>query len=84
VFEELFGQAGMSLEDPKNIVYLRDHKGPHPREYHSEVFNRLSEALDGCKTFVACRAKLVGTLDEIARDVCTPGSYLNKLATRTP
>ncbi|EPX56966.1 hypothetical protein D187_006720 [Cystobacter fuscus DSM 2262] len=83
VFEELFEEAGMSLEDPKNIVYLRDHKGPHPREYHREVFKRLSDALKGCKTLVACRAKLVGVLDEIARDVCTPGSQLNKLATRT-
>jgi hypothetical protein len=73
----------MSLEDPENIVYLREHKGPHPREYHGEVFRRLKDALNGCKTLVACRAKLVGVLDEIARDVCTPGSQLNKLATRT-
>ncbi|QRK07433.1 AHH domain-containing protein [Archangium violaceum] len=36
VFEELFEKAGMSLNDPENIVYLRGHKGPHPKEYHSD------------------------------------------------
>ncbi|WP_235216623.1 AHH domain-containing protein [Archangium violaceum] len=36
----------MSLDDPANIVYLRDHKGPHPEAYHSEVFQRLNEAME--------------------------------------
>ena len=83
-FETLFEQAGMSLEDPANIVYLRDHKGPHPEAYHSEVFKRLEEALSGCRPRAECRAKLVRALDEIAGDVCKPGSTLNKLATRKP
>ncbi|HYO54799.1 AHH domain-containing protein [Archangium sp.] len=83
-FEELFAQAGMSLEDPANIVYLRDHKGPHPKEYHSEIFRRLRDALGGCKPQAECRAKLVRALDAIAGEVCTPGSKLNKLATRKP
>jgi len=74
----------MSLDDPANIVYLREHKGPHPEEYHREIFTRLTEALKGCRTRVECRARLVEELDKIAGEVCTPGSRLNKLATRKP
>ncbi|WP_269770252.1 AHH domain-containing protein [Cystobacter fuscus] len=83
VFEGLFRQAGMSLDDPANIVFLRDHKGPHPMEYHRDVADRLRDVLKGCRTQVACRARLVRMLDEIAGEVCTPGSKLNKLVTRT-
>jgi hypothetical protein len=81
-FEELFEQAGMNLDDPANIVYLRGHKGPHPEEYHSSIFKRLTDALRGCRPLADCRAKLVKELDKIAGDVCTPGSKLNRLATR--
>ncbi|MGZ3459488.1 MAG: AHH domain-containing protein [Archangium sp.] len=83
-FEEFFERAGMSLEDPANIVYLRGHKGPHPEEYHSELFRRLDDALRNCRTQAECRAKLVRALDKIAGEVCTPGSELNRLATRKP
>jgi A nuclease family of the HNH/ENDO VII superfamily with conserved AHH len=83
-FEELFELAGMSLDDPANIVYLRDHKGPHPKEYHQDIFDRLEDALGGCRTQAVCRARLVRALDEIAGEVCTPGSKLHKLATRKP
>jgi hypothetical protein len=81
-FEQFFARAGMSLDDPANIVYLRDHKGPHPEEYHQELFKRLTEALRACRPSAECRAKLVEALDKIAGEVCTPGSKLNKLATR--
>ncbi|MCY1073625.1 AHH domain-containing protein [Archangium lansingense] len=80
----IFKKAGMSLEDPANIVYLRDHKGPHPEAYHSEIFERLSNAVRTCRSQAECRTKLVSALDRIAGDVCTPGSQLNKLATRKP
>ncbi|HYO58275.1 AHH domain-containing protein, partial [Archangium sp.] len=83
-FEEFFERAGVSLDDPANIVYLRDHKGPHPEEYHREIFKRLRDALGTCRTRAECRASLVRALDEIAGDICTPGSRLNKLATRKP
>jgi hypothetical protein len=83
-FESLFAQAGMSLDDPANIVYLRDHKGPHPEEYHDDIFRRLRDALGSCRNRAECRARLVEALDKIAEEVCTPGSKLNKLATRKP
>ncbi|MCY1074187.1 AHH domain-containing protein [Archangium sp. miwbw1] len=83
-FEEFFERAGMSLDDPANIIYLRDHKGPHPEAYHREVFKRLNDELRGCRPQANCRDRLVDELDKIAGEVCTPGSTLNRLATRKP
>nr|WP_245814844.1 AHH domain-containing protein [Cystobacter ferrugineus] len=83
-FEEFFEQAGMSLEDPINIVYLRGHQGPHPEDYHREVFSRLDTAMGECRTQSDCRTRLVEALDRIADSVCTPGSKLNKLVKRSP
>jgi hypothetical protein len=84
LFKRLFDRAGMSLDDPANIVHLMGHVGPHPEAYHEEVFTRLQEALGECQTQSACRSRLVNALDKIARDVCTSGSTLNKLATKKP
>ncbi|HYO70251.1 MAG TPA: AHH domain-containing protein [Archangium sp.] len=83
-FETLFEKAGVSLDDPANIVYLRDHKGPHPEAYHREVFERLNDALRACRPLAECRTRLVRALDKLAGEVCTPDSALNKLATRKP
>jgi hypothetical protein len=83
-FEKIFTRAGMSLEDPANVIYLRDHKGPHPEAYHREIFKRLELALGTCRTRAECQAKLVSALDKIAGEVCTPGSPLNTLIRTKP
>ena len=83
LFKDLFARAGMGLDDPANLVYLRDHKGPHPEAYHREVFDRLEGALGPCKTHADCRNRLTKILDKIAGEICAPGSRLNKL-TRSP
>lgn len=83
-FKRLFDRAGMSLDDPANIIYLLGHVGPHPAEYHAEVFKRIREVLGNCKTEASCRIKLLNALDMIAGEVCTPGSQLNKLVMRKP
>jgi A nuclease family of the HNH/ENDO VII superfamily with conserved AHH len=82
LFEDLFKRAGMDLQDPSNIVYLLKHRGPHPRDYHEEVYRRLRDALAGCRTTSECRKRLVDELDRIAADICKSGSALNKLLTR--
>jgi hypothetical protein len=84
LFEDLFRRAGMSLDDPANIVYLIGHVGPHPEAYHQEVYTRLQTALGRCRVHPECRAKLVEGLDKIAADICKPGSTLNKLLTKKP
>jgi A nuclease family of the HNH/ENDO VII superfamily with conserved AHH len=82
MFEEIFVQAGMSLDDPANIVHLIGHQGPHPEAYHREVFGRLRDAVATCQTQLECKRKLIEALDELAGDICKPGSKLNKLLTK--
>nr|WP_076606237.1 AHH domain-containing protein [Cystobacter fuscus] len=44
-FEPLFERAGMSLNDPANKLFVIGHKGPHPEQYHQEVYDRLTDAV---------------------------------------
>ncbi|MFY0580654.1 AHH domain-containing protein [Cystobacter fuscus] len=74
----------MSLDEPANIVHLVGHQGPHPEEYHQEIYSRLNDAVSTCQTRTECKCKLVEALDEIAGDSCKPGSRLNKLLTKQP
>jgi len=82
-FEGLFEQAGMSLDAEENRIYLQGHKGPHPEEYHQEVYKKLSRALQGCTSVPRCRHKLLESLRALAQEVCTPGSHLNLLLTKS-
>jgi hypothetical protein len=80
-FRELFARAGMSLNDPANKVRVRGHKGPHPEEYHQEIFDRLSEAMQGCRNVQQCGEALTGALQRLGRLISTPGTKLNRLVT---
>lgn len=82
-FEDLFARAGMDLQDPANLVYLLRHEGPHPEEYHQEVYRRIRDALGSCQTRAQCRSSLMDALERIAKDVCTPGSQLHGWATKS-
>jgi hypothetical protein len=81
-FEELFEVAGMSLEAPENLVYLKGHKGPHPAAYHQAVYKRLSDALKGCGLVLDCKRRLVEVLRRLTDEACTPGSRLHQLLTK--
>ncbi|WP_375769956.1 AHH domain-containing protein [Archangium gephyra] len=83
VFEEIFAKAGISLDAPGNLVYLKGHKGPHPEEYHQEVFQRLQRALGQCRSTAQCRAFLMEALESLAEEVCTDGSRLHRLLTKS-
>ncbi|WP_002624253.1 AHH domain-containing protein [Cystobacter fuscus] len=83
-FEDLFALAGMSLDAAENLVYLKGHKGPHPEEYHKEVFRRLSLATEDCGTTSQCKSALQQALRKVAEEVCTAGSLLHRLATKSP
>lgn len=82
-FKKLFDRAGMSLDDAANKVRVKGHKGPHPEEYHREVFKRLNEAMEGCSSLQQCRESLTNALRNLAVEISTPGTKLNKLVTRT-
>jgi hypothetical protein len=82
-FKEIFDKAGMSLDDPANIVHVRGHKGPHPKAYHETIFKRLSDATEGCSTMQQCQTALKAELRDLAREIATEGSDLNRLVTGT-
>ena len=71
----------MSLDDPANIVRVKNHKGPHPLAYHQRIFRRLDAATRNCRIMEQCREALTAELDSLARDIATPGATLNKLVT---
>ncbi len=81
-FKQLFDQAGMSLDDPANKVRVKGHVGPHPQEYHEEVFDRLRDAMKGCRSLQQCGEALTTELRRLAREISTEGTHLNKLVTR--
>jgi hypothetical protein len=82
-FQKIFDKAGMSLDDPANIVRVRGHQGPHPQEYHEKIFQRLFRATSRCRSMEQCREALTAELRRLARDISTEGTELNKLVTRT-
>ncbi|QRN97450.1 AHH domain-containing protein [Archangium violaceum] len=81
--KEFFDKAGMSMEDLANKVRVPGHKGPHPEEYHQEVFQRLGKAVKHCETTEQCRVALTRALKRLATELQEAGSRLNKLVTRT-
>ncbi|MFY0582877.1 AHH domain-containing protein [Cystobacter fuscus] len=84
LFQQVFDLARMSLDDAVNKVRIQGHKGPHPAEYHKEVFGRIDQATLGCRGPAQCRAALVEELVKIARDLTTEGTKLRKLITKSP
>ncbi len=82
-FQEIFDRAGMSLSDPANIVRVQGHQGPHPKEYHQRIFDRLNGATKRCRTMNQCREALTAELQRLARQIATEGTELNKLVTRS-
>ena len=81
-FEKLFAEAGMSLSDKANIVYLKGHYGPHPKDYHQRIYDRLRLAMNRCVDETSCREALVAELRKLAEEICTPGSILNSFLTK--
>jgi hypothetical protein len=83
LFQRLFAKAGMDLDAAENVVYLKNHRGPHPEEYHDAVYTWLDTAMENCRNVSQCRAKLVRALRQLSDEVCTPGSKLHQLATKS-
>ncbi|MCP3099863.1 AHH domain-containing protein [Myxococcus sp. K15C18031901] len=78
-FERIFGKADMKLSDPENLVRIRGHQGPHPREYHEKVFKLIDSATKGCRSPAQCRVALTQALAKIARELVREGTKLRNL-----
>ncbi|MCK8499058.1 AHH domain-containing protein [Myxococcus fulvus] len=81
-FERIFNRAGMKLSDPENLVRIRGHQGPHPREYHEAVSIRLNTAMRKCRGIAQCRGALTAELAKIARDLVREGTDLRRFITK--
>ncbi|HLL53953.1 MAG TPA: AHH domain-containing protein [Myxococcaceae bacterium] len=81
-FERLFAKAELSMENAANKVRLKGHVGPHPREYHQIVYERLARSVSSCTTAPACRVFLEAELRRLSKAIATPGTRLNGLVTR--
>jgi hypothetical protein len=83
-FEELFNEVGLKLNDPFNIVPVFGHKGPHPQEYHKEVFSRLFNNLQLTKslTLSSRQTQFRIMLMQLSTECVTPGFKLNSLLIR--
>ena len=46
-FKPFFDKAQLDIDGPDNKVYVPNHKGPHPDEYHEYVYNKLKRATKG-------------------------------------
>ncbi|AKQ63650.1 putative lipoprotein [Myxococcus hansupus] len=80
-FRRIFKKAGMELKDPENIVPVKGHKGPHPQAYHDRVYERLNGATENCRKVEECREALTKALRQLAKEVVTQGTELNRLVT---
>ncbi|MBE4746771.1 hypothetical protein G4177_01110 [Corallococcus sp. ZKHCc1 1396] len=80
-FQKIFDKAGMSLDDPANKVRVPGHRGPHPQEYHEEVFERLTRATRNCKSLENCRESLTNALRGLASKILDTKSGLNRMIT---
>ena len=67
-YQKVFDQAGMSLQDDANIIYLEGHHGAHTKVYKEYVLNYITDAV-GDKTGEEAKQALTGALNRIAEQL---------------
>ena len=82
-FEEMFGKAGLHLDDTVNKIRVPGHKGPHPELYHRIVHKRLTDATESLSG-AQYRNALIAELDALKKEVTNVGSLLNLLLRKLP
>ncbi|HEX8704964.1 MAG TPA: AHH domain-containing protein [Myxococcaceae bacterium] len=78
------GSRQGSLRGIRHVQHDRGHVGPHPQEYHEEVYKWLDEATTRCRTLQNCRQALEAELRSLAEEISKPDTLLNRLVTRAP
>lgn len=83
VFKEIFDGANLSFNDAINKVKVFGHQGPHPKEYHQYVYDKLSRRTIGLSPKTQeYRQAVESTLEKIGKDAQTPGTQVNKWLTK--
>ncbi|HKK74566.1 MAG TPA: polymorphic toxin-type HINT domain-containing protein [Saprospiraceae bacterium] len=83
-FEKIFNNAGLDINrGTENLVPVPGHKGPHPEEYHTYVYDALLSATQGLKGGTKeYRNAVTQTLAKIKKEATTSGSQVNKWLTK--
>ena len=63
-YDKIFRNAGMSLQDDANLMFLQNHSGAHTTAYKEYVLNTLTEATEGLSGNTAKDA-LIAALDKL-------------------
>ena len=63
-YAQIFRNAGMSLQDDANLMFLQNHSGAHTTAYKEYVLNTLTEATEGLSGNTAKDA-LIAALDKL-------------------
>ena len=63
-YDKIFRNAGMSLQDDANLMFLQNHSGAHTTAYKEYVLNTLTEATEGLSGNTAKDA-LIAALDTL-------------------
>jgi hypothetical protein len=71
----------LDVEDAANKVRIPGRFGPHPEEYHNEIYRRLMAETDGLPAGTEFKKALLKELKRLAKDARTPGTKLNDLLT---
>ncbi len=81
--QKILASVGIDLQDERNIVDVAGHIGPHPEEYHFQVHNKLTEAVDGLESgsveYVFAVRK---ALSDLKTRLISPNDSLTQLITR--
>ena len=82
--KKFFDNAGLNISTAKeNIVYVIDHQGPHPNEYHKYVYEQLQNATKGLRAgSKGYKEAVIKTLERIGKLAQQNGSRVNRLITK--
>jgi hypothetical protein len=84
IYKDIFGKAGLDIDKgAENLVDVIGHQGPHPKEYHEYVFDKLSGATEGLKGGTqAYKDAVTKALGDLKTEATTSGSQVNKWITK--
>jgi A nuclease family of the HNH/ENDO VII superfamily with conserved AHH len=78
-FEKIFKKAGLELDGEYNEVKVPGHKGPHPKAYHTYIYERLTSAIEGLTPYTSeYRNAVLDVLAKLRLEAETPGTQMNK------
>lgn len=67
-YEKIFKNAGMSLQDDANLIFLENHSGAHTKVYKQYVLDYIETATKGLKGYKA-KVALTAALENLKKQL---------------